>query len=183
MIDNETLFLKTLADLERRLRETDPYEILLISGLLRKLFLDDHPLVDRINKEHRIKIFFQTVHHDDPRADSAVPVVWSVQDGLDPETSPPFRPRVTLSRDQFFQKLVTIVNGHALTVRDIILFEANIVGAVHAGAPRSEKEKALHDLETSLSIGGYAASLRQLMAIARVILRALQPLRDAVAKI
>jgi hypothetical protein len=88
-----------------------------------------------------------------------------------------------LSRDQFFQKLVTIVGEHALTVREIVLFEANVVGAVHAGAPRSEKEKALHDLERSISIGGYAASLRQLLAIARVCLKAMEPLRNTVAKV
>ena len=55
MLDSATLFLKTVEDLERRLLERDPYEILLIAGLIRKLFLDDHPLVDRVNSEHRVR--------------------------------------------------------------------------------------------------------------------------------
>ena len=47
-MDASILFLKTLEDIESRLTQKDPYEILLIAGLLRKLFLDDHPLVDQV---------------------------------------------------------------------------------------------------------------------------------------
>lgn len=42
----DILFLKTLEDLEKRVNQQDPYQILGASALIRKLFLDDHPLVD-----------------------------------------------------------------------------------------------------------------------------------------
>lgn len=183
MIDTDTLFLRTLEDIEARLSQTDPYEILLIAGLIRKLFLDDHPLVDRVNKSHRLKLSFDTTASGDPRQENPPPTFWSVQDGIDPDTAPPFKKRLTLTRDQFFQMLVAIVGGHGFTIREIVLFEANVAGAVHAGSPRTDKESALHQVDTEISVGGYASSLRQLLAIAMVCLKALSPLRQAVAKV
>jgi hypothetical protein len=183
MIDTDTLFLRTLDDIEARLSQRDPYEILLIAGPLRKLFLDDHPLVDRVNKNHRAKLSFETTVSSDPRQESPAPTFWSVQDGIDPDTAPPFKKRQVLTRDQFFQSLVAIVGGHSYTIRDIVLFEANVVGAVHAGAPKTDKESALHQIDSQISVGGYGSALRQLLAIARVCLKTLSPLRQAVAKV
>ena len=182
MIDIETLFLRTLDDIESRMSQTDPYEILLIAGLIRKLFLDDHPLVDRVNKSHRIKLLFESTETGDPRQEATPPSFWTVQDGIDPDTALPFKKRQSLTRDQFFQLLVTIVDGHGYTIREIVLFEANVVGAVHAGSPKTDKESALHKIDTNISVGGYASSLRQLLAIARVCLKTLAPLRKAVGK-
>lgn len=183
MIDANALFLRTLEDIEVRLTQADPYEILLIAGLLRKLFLDDHPLVDRVNKEHRVKLVFETTDIPDPRNEVPQPTFWTIQDGVDPDTSPPFRKRRTLTRDQFFGMLVSVVNNHGYTVREVVLFEANVVGAVHAGSPKSEKECAMHAVDTQISVGGYASSLRQLLAIARVCLKTLAPLREAIRNV
>jgi hypothetical protein len=44
MPDHSELFLHTLKDLERRIESEDPYEILGISALMRKLFLEKHSL-------------------------------------------------------------------------------------------------------------------------------------------
>jgi len=43
--ETEKLFLNTLRDLEGRLEAKDPYAILGAAGLIRKLLLDDYPLV------------------------------------------------------------------------------------------------------------------------------------------
>jgi hypothetical protein len=104
-----------------------------------------------------------------------------MQDGLDPDTAPPFKQRYTATRDQFFQTIVTIVNSHAYTVREIVLFEANVVGAVHAGATKTDKEFVLKQIDSTISVGGYGSSLRQLLAIARIVLKALTPLRQAMS--
>ena len=102
MINTETLFVKTLEDIQNRLSGTDPYEILLISALVRKLFLDDHPLVDQVNKVHRVKLSFEiTIPHVKPQ-NEAFQTFWTVQDGLDPDTAPPFMQRYSATRDQFF---------------------------------------------------------------------------------
>jgi hypothetical protein len=182
MMETDTLFLHTLCDIERRLSDTDPYEILLIAGLIRKLFLDDHPLVDQVNKKHRIKLTFEVPVPVNMPQNEPLPRFWNVQDGLDPDTAPPFKQRHTVTRDQFFQTVVTVVNNHGYSIREIVLFEANVVGAVHAGTPKTDKESALKQIDSVISIGGYASSLRQLKAIARVILKALAPLRQAVSQ-
>jgi hypothetical protein len=181
-MDPNTLFLKTLEDIESRLTQTDPYEILLIAGLLRKLFLDDHPLVDQVNRTHRIKLEFQVAVSINKPEEGDKNSLWSVQDGLDPDTAPPGKNRQLLSRDQFFQTVVAMIYGPSFTVRDVIQFEANVAGAVHAGAPKTDKEKALDAVGNSIGVGGYAPTLRQLLAIARVSLKALAPLKAAASE-
>lgn len=135
--------------------------------------------MDQLNRLHRIKLEFEVTAPLNKPEDGDKNTLWSVQDGLDPETAVPGKKRLRLSRDQFFQTVVAIINGRSFTVRDVIQFEANVAGAVHAGAPRTEKEKALQSIGQSISVGGYAPALRQLLAIARVALRALQPVRAA----
>jgi len=182
-MDSKTLFLKTLADIDTRILQTDPYEILLIAGLLRKLFLDDFPLVDQVNREYKLKIQFEvTVQFNKPE-DGDTKSLWSVQDGLDPDTAMSGKQRKLISRDQFFQETVAMVFGKVYSVRDVIQFEANVAGAVHAGVAKTEKEKVLHEVGQFLGIGGYAPTLRQLLAIARVTLKALKPLRDAASAV
>ena len=48
-MDPERLFVHALDDLERRAAATDEYEVLMAAGLLRKLLMDAHPLVDQVN--------------------------------------------------------------------------------------------------------------------------------------
>jgi hypothetical protein len=74
-------------------------------------------------------------------------------------------------------------DGKEHTLREIILFEANVMGGVHAGSPQSEKERALASIESIFVIGGYRPSLRRLKAIGRVILKALRPLKEEVCKL
>lgn len=180
MTEVENLFVNTIKDIENRLSNSDPYEILLISGLIRKLFFDDYPLVDQVNRIYRFKLQFeitvpQTDIYNDPYLDFC-----SVQDGLDPDTAPPFKNKITVTRDQFFHTTVTVINKKHFSVMDIILFEANVCGGIHAGSPKSEKEKALNQINKSISIGGYESTLRQLLAIARVILKSLNPLHQKI---
>jgi hypothetical protein len=111
-----------------------------------------------------------------PDPPNVKPTVFSIQDGLDPETSRPGKIISRLSRDHFFKVKVLAINNKEYTIREIILFEANIMGGVHAGISKTEKEKILEKLNGEISIGGYAASLRQLKAIARVIIKAVTPL-------
>ncbi len=72
-----------------------------------------------------------------------------------------------------------MIYGTRFTIRDVIKFEANVAVAVHAGSPKTEKEKALNTLGEHFGVGGYEPTLRQLLAIARVSIKALAPLRAA----
>jgi hypothetical protein len=85
-----------------------------------------------------------------------------------------------VNRDQLLGTVLAVVNGKSYSLRDIVLFEANIMGGVHAGSPKEEKEKVLQALNSTLAIGGHRASLRQLQAVGRVVLKGLGPLRAAI---
>lgn len=172
----EQLYSRTIDDLENHISGQDPYTILGASALIRKLFLDDHSLVDQVNRKHKLKFVFNVCLPTPNPPGLPVPVVFSIQDGLDPDTSRPGKPTSQLSRDKFFKVIVLIINGKEYTVKDVVLFEAHIMGGVHAGSPKTEKENVLKTLNDQLSIGGYTSSLRQLQAIGRIIIKALLPL-------
>jgi hypothetical protein len=176
----DNLFLKTLEDLEKRINQQDPYDILGASALIRKLFLDDHPLVDQINRNRKLKLNFEVCLPTELPQGIPKPQMFTIQDGLDPNTSRPDKKISVLNRDQFFKISVLTINGKEYTIKDVVLFEANIMGAVHAGTPKNEKENVLKALNDNLSVGGYSTSLRQLKAIGRVILKTLSPLRSKI---
>jgi len=176
----ETLFIRTLDDLERRVSTPDAYELLGASALIRKLLLDDHPLTDQVNREFQLKVRFTVAEPIPLPLGGPQPVIETIQDGLDPSTAPPWLPRKTLNRDQFMAYPLAKVASHTYTVREVVLFEANVMGGVHAGSPGSEKREALHRIETTFYVGGLPSSLRQLQAIGRVVLVALAPLRAAI---
>jgi hypothetical protein len=67
--------LSTLSDLENKISSADEYEVLLSAGLLRKLLMDDTPLMDQVNVTYRLKIRFpmnaestyeRMIHEDSP---------------------------------------------------------------------------------------------------------------------
>ena len=61
-MDRDELFVRTLADLRRRLERgrQDEYEAMGIAGLLRKLLIDGQSLVDQVNRDRRLKITYRT---------------------------------------------------------------------------------------------------------------------------
>src|SRR4029453_5180017 len=83
--ERDQLFLLTLSDLEARCSaETHEYDVMGIALLLRKLLLDADCLVDQGNRERRLKIRY--VINDRPMPTEPIPLMWSMQDGFDPET-------------------------------------------------------------------------------------------------
>jgi hypothetical protein len=181
MSSTEALFLNTLRDLAGHVAESDEYTVLGASALIRKLLIDGTPLVDQVNQTHRLKVTFAISESNPSIPGVPEPTFWSVQDGLDPETSRPGKPRKIVNRDQLLATVLAIVNGKSYSLRDIVLFEANVMGGVHAGSPKEEKERVLQSINGTLAIGGHRASLRQLQAVGRVVLKGLEPLRVAVA--
>lgn len=184
LIDPERLFLRTLSDLEQRASATDEYEVLLAAGLLRKLLLDEHPLVDQVNRTHRIRLRFSI--NGPTRYEEMVlgmkPMYWSLEDAIDPHLNHP--PGLTApqlaTRNQLLARRVMVLQGEQVTVRDLIDQLAHIEGAVHSAAPREPREVLLTQAARQLFVGGMPAGVRQIQSIARVVLRGLEPLRNAV---
>jgi len=181
MNKQEILFLETYKDIEKRVNEKKPYEILHISALVRKLLFDDFPLVDQVNRSYKEKIFFEITKTQLSAPGLPAPTYSSVQDGLDPATARPGKQILQVKRDEFFKTPILLVNGKEYSIREIILFEANIMGGVHPGFAKTDNEKTLKQID-NLFVGGYRTSLRQLKAIARIILKALKPLKEKMEK-
>jgi hypothetical protein len=181
-VDADRLFLSTLTDLENRVHPApNEYAVLGIAAVVRKLLLDELPLVDEVNRRRGLKINFR-INHERPvweALGSPRPEFWSLQDGLDPEASRRANPE-EVSRKDFLATRVMLVRDREITVKDILSHTANVAGAVHRGNPRDVSQETLQYLEGQISVGGYPADVRSLQAIGRVVLRALQPLRDKV---
>jgi hypothetical protein len=182
MITLDALFLKTIEDIEKRLVDSDPYEVLRIAGHIRRLFLNSFPLVDQVNRSHKMKLLFEVSVSADRTEREPYPAFLAIRDGLDPDIAPSLNKRYALTREQFFQTVVLMIDGEKYTVQDVVLFEANVVGTVHAGAPRTEKERALRKVNAISSVGSSTSALRQLQAIARIVLKSIEPLRLAVSQ-
>jgi len=184
LLTPDALFLATLQDLERRQQSEEPYDILGMAGLLRKLLLDAEPLIDQVNRTRRLKIRFRIVPGrrslDALRASG--PTYYDIGDCLDPsfvDITP--QEAVDLTRDQFLSTLVNYVLGQAITVRDIITFEANVAGGVHApSSPREPAHMGLDVARQQIIMKGQSVSLYHLRNIGRVVARALQPLKSTV---
>lgn len=182
-MDADRLFIRTLADVERRIEETDEYEVLLIAGLLRKLLLDEHPLMDHVNAQHRMKIRFcmNGVSRYEQVVLAAGPVFWTLMEGIDPEReSGVNRPIQEATRDQFLARRVMFVHGHDIRVRDLIDQLAHIEGAVHSGQARDLRQALITQVNREVYFGDLPMGVQQIKSIARVVIRGLAPLRDAV---
>jgi hypothetical protein len=178
------LFLGTLADLETKSQSNDPYEVLGISALLRKLLLDSHPMIDQVNKGHRLTIRLTIADPDTPYRRAVLthnPRFFTVADGIDPEVGFPNSQIVSVTRDRFLSTPVLFVQGHDYSIRDVILFAAHVMGGVHAGSPKTEKDRTLTVIEQRYLIGGLPVALRQLRSIAKIVSLGLAPLRAAIA--
>lgn len=182
-MDAHRLLIRTVADLERRAEETDEYEVLLASGLLRKLLLDGRPLMDQVNARHRMKIRFRI--NGVSRYEQVVladgPVFWTLMDGIDPEQESPInRPVQEATRDQLLARRVMFVHGHDITVRDLIDQLAHIEGAVHSGQVHDVRQALITQVNREIYFGDLPMGVQQIKSIARVVVRGLVPLRDAV---
>jgi hypothetical protein len=179
----EELFIHTLDDLEDRVRGPLPeYRVLGIAGLLRKLLIDDSPLVDQVNRHHRQRLMFvvSDSRHYEELVKSMGATFMTAEDGIDPEGAPPGFGRLELNRSQFLSHRAMLTQKEEISVADLIQHGANVGGAIHLSDPRKPAHKEISKWAAQFSPGGYPAGTRSLQAIGRVVLRTLEPLRAAV---
>jgi len=176
----DKLFLDTLTDLASRTKSAEEYTILGCAGLIRKLLFDARSLADQVNRKYRFRLEFEVTRPPKFSAFVPAPIFTSIQDGIDPDTAPEEWPREKITKDALFTYPLITVREHTYSLREIVQFEANVMGGVHAGLAREQKEKVLDDFASTFSIGGVRTSLRQLVGVGRVVLKGLSPLREAV---
>jgi hypothetical protein len=171
----EQLYLKTIDDLNNRISSHDPFNILSASVKIRELFLADQPLVDLVSEQYKSNFTFDVCLPTPDPSGLPDPAVFSIQEELDPDTSRPGQLTSQLAKDQFLKIILIDINGKKYSIKDVVLSGVTIMGAIHSGSAKSEKEQVLKAVNDQMLIG-FSASLRQLQAIGRVVIKALNPL-------
>jgi hypothetical protein len=181
-MDKDYLFLKTLEDIEKKLQSKDGYEIFMVSGLLRKLLMDDYPLIDNVNEQRRLKIKFRINNRKLPIRDPSLKF-YSMEDGFDPDTSVPHKTfPLEVNKSRLLKSKLMIIDREVIEVRDLIKFLSHVMGGVHSGRPKNSKEIALLEIQKYLGLGGLPAGIRTIMSVARVVIKGLEPLKKAATK-
>jgi hypothetical protein len=89
-----------------------------------------------------------------------------------------------LKLDQFLARPVLVAFGQVIGVRDLIKFLANHYGAVHTTPADDDKTRALRDEAWAARMttpkGQYSGPVYSLLAVARVVLDSLRPLRQKI---
>lgn len=159
----------------------DPYTILKASGLLWQLLLDEHPLVDQVNRNYRIKIKFDIGDPLIPKNLHPNTILFSVGQCIDPDLNYPGVGRITVSRDRFFKTEVLVAKDNKrFTVRDIIALEANVMGGKHSGQTKEVKLGLLKEAATIIEAFDLRSTLILLKGIIRVVVRAIEPLSQEI---
>lgn len=140
----EERFMRSLIELQERISNADRVNLLEASAILRRLFLDAHPLVNRVNRKYRLKLRYPTVVMTAAARSDSVTYNYI-------NLAPLFAPResiVELSMDEFLSH--TVIKGEkSYSVRDVIDYCANTKGGVHFDDPKSDASRDLLELDGS----------------------------------
>jgi len=174
----DELFLLTLLDLEERAHlGRGEYDALNMAWLLRKLLLDEFPLVHVVNRSRRIPLRF-IVNDESPPPGI---IGWGLTDAFYPDPAWENIPTVELTFDEFLRRTVLVESRQTISVRDLVRFLANNYGAVHTTPAHDPKSEALRDAawgsRISTGRGNFSGPVYSLIAVARVVLSGLDDLR------
>ena len=179
-MNRQDLFDQTVRKLERVADgEFDELAMLEAAAAVRKLLLDESPLLHQVNRQRRRRIVFEVAGPSALQAEilKDKPTVYFLMEGFSP------RLRLTggtgvepLKLDPFLARPVGWVQGRAVTVKDIVLQLAHVEGGVHAGTPKTDLEARLHEANAALFIGGLGSVARTMRGIADVVVATLKPL-------
>jgi hypothetical protein len=184
-VQPDDLFLHSFRDLVNAIvRVEDEYQMLKVSAVLRKMLLDEQPLLHQVNRTRKRKITFEASSESTPFVQMVLqdgPIFWAWLDALSPVLNTGLNvvtERLTL--DQFLKKRAAIVQGHSVSVRELILQIAHVAGGVHVGQPKTELEKALADASAAIRIGGMSSVERTVRGVAAVVVDAVVPLAEEI---
>lgn len=174
-MDAERLLLARCKQLAVLVQSNDEVELLDMASLIRQLLFDQHSLTDSVNKgRNKVNLMFHVGDFSYP-PDQYVTLM-SLEDGIDPHTRRPGSPSLSLSRKRFQNHVIAHGAGQQLTIMEAIKFAANVAGGRHHDPYPKDKDKIIASLSKQHRIGGLPFGVRLQKAIARVVLRALDPL-------
>lgn len=178
MSAEEQLFLNTLADIEARLITGERYQLLRSSAMLRQLFLDNDPLVHKVNRNYHLKLLFRcrTYPAISPKISNRVTYSFSPEIQINDQDAAPLVP---LNKFLKFPCLIRD-DEYLATVEDVIKHWAHVMGGVHFGSPETNQEHALNEFNIFVKTYGAEAGLHILAGILRISLLGLLPLANLI---
>lgn len=176
----EDLFINTHNDLIRKAKSGSAFDLVRASGQLRQWLIDGSRLIDFVNREHKLQLRYPLPEFK-PGVEHALfgQYDWDFTikpDILDPELQAPFLTRVPGTRDQLLAYVVASEGRRELKVYDMLTFEANVMGGVHFGTPKSEADRILEGMNGRVVVKGLRVSLQQMIPIIKVVLLGVKPL-------
>ena len=176
------LFCNKYDELKELVELRVPYNLTKASAIIRQLLINGTPLMNQANAHHKLKITFPVSQFSVP--DLSEPInqgmgIWIIQDTLYPPEKPT-DPCDYLRRDQFLSKIIMLIYGMEISIKDVIKFEANVKGGVHLKNVLSkDEEKIMEFLANTISILGDRPTRRIQSSIGKSVIEGLKELRQA----
>jgi hypothetical protein len=179
---DEWLLLRTLADLQARIESRDEYDLLICGLLLRKLLVDRNWLPSLVNKRYGLPLTFN-ICPPEPRNETAM--FWDYAEGLDPKN------RVAVDRDGLLATVVMAAETGTsekplktrISLKRIIKQAAEVDGGAHYEPeinPLDGEKRATQLMKYLFIMRGVGSTHHHLRVLGRIVLRDLEPLRQAV---
>jgi hypothetical protein len=170
------LFVERLNQLAGGVEQADRLDVLPVALALRQLLLDSEPLIHQVNRPPvALRIRF-CVNKDSSTPGLPKPVFSFPGLAMDPNSFVSTAGTEDLNLDQFLRHRVVTADWGDVTVHDLIDYLCHRAGAVHFVADQSRGEIIVRQLDSY----GWTMVSNATMAVVRVVLIALTPLRDAV---
>ncbi len=173
-MQDDELFLRTVADLSKKVNLGTAYDWLRASALVRQLLLDGHPLGDRVKKSYGFKFQFEVPDVSGSVDDHTL--FFMAADSLLGAM-----PKRTVNKDGFLAAPLIYVKPKWFTVHEIVDTVAHALGGVHLSAPKAGSQEELSALNASLQVLGGGAAVAQVRGIGHMTIVGLKPLATAVA--
>jgi hypothetical protein len=176
MTAEERLFLESLHDLERRITGGTSYDLLMASGVVRKLLFDENPIAHQANRHHRVPLAFQVLRRSDPLP-SDVPDPELHFDGLYPDGAA----AIEVTEEQLWRHRVLYHGSTQFTTLDVLDAAAHVLGGVHLRKPKTDAERRIVELAQRIAAMNTPLPLYAVRDIAMIVASGLLPLARAVA--
>lgn len=186
MYSSQSLFLYKMGKLKKAIETPSEENLFDAAAILRLVLLDSLPLFVQANKglQHRIRFVIQPMNIPTapPMAEAGAPadggmrLAFSIAgDAFSPDIMKANN-STTVKLDAFLASPVAFIVGHIVTVKDVILYLANIAGGVHKGTPDNPKTKAIEEMSQVMELMGVPSILISMRSIIAITIAGLDPI-------
>lgn len=177
MITPEHLFQIDYARLWSVCEDPQLDAILDAAAILRRLLLDDHPLIHQANKIPQLKLLFPVLRRAAKQVDYSDYAMAYIRLEA-PQNEPDQTEHIAIGR--FLGVVCFVTDGQSMTVRDFIQYTANVAGGIHKGVAEKAAHIAIEKISSGIAIPQSPVQ-HTILAITRVTLEAVEPLYMSLA--